>query len=400
MNIYLVDAKRTALGTLGGSLSKVQVGELGAHVVKHMVEKHQIKDEDIDEVITGNVLPATAGQGIGRQVVIKAGLDESIPGYSLNMVCGSGIKTVYSAYTKIKAEEADLIIAGGAENMSLSPYASNQMRSGLRLGDSKLIDTLVYDALTDAYSGVHMGVTAENIAREYNITREEQDKFALESQQKAKKAIEGNYYQEEIIPITVKERRKEVVFDTDEHPNFGTDFEKLGKLRAVFQKDGTVTAGNASGINDGAAYAILANDKMVEKYGFKPMAKVIGFSQVGIDPQVMGLGPAYAIDKLLKKVDMKIEDIDIFELNEAFAAQSIGVFKELVNLTGTDMESLTAKTNLWGGAIALGHPVGASGTRILTTLAHQLKVYDKKYGIASLCIGGGMGIAILIENLK
>ncbi|MDR1781877.1 MAG: acetyl-CoA C-acetyltransferase [Bacilli bacterium] len=400
MGIYILDAKRTAIGSLSKGLSTVPAAELGAAVVKDLVEKNNIKEEDIFEVISGNVLPGAAGQGIGRQVVIKAGLSEKIPGTSLNMVCGSGIKSVTNAYNMIKAEVADLIIAGGTENMSLAPYATNQARSGFRLFDVKLTDTLVYDALTDAFNDIHMGVTAENVAERYGITREMQDEFSLKSQEKALDAIKNGYFKDEIVPVTVKNRKGDIIFDTDEHPR-ETSMEKLANLKPAFIKDGTVTAGNASGINDGAAYVVVANDKIVEKYNAKPMAKILGWAQAGLDPKVMGLGPFYAIDNLFTNVvkDVKFEDVDIFELNEAFAAQSLGSVKLLSERFNVSQEDIFAKTNLTGGAIALGHPVGASGSRILVTLLHNMKRLNKRYGVASLCIGGGMGIAILVENM-
>lgn len=398
MNVFIVDALRTPIGSLSKGLSTIPASELGAKVVKELVAKYDLKNEDIYEVISGNSLPGLAGQGVGRQVAIKAGLDKTVCGHTVNMVCGSGVKSINNAFALIKAEEADLIIAGGTENMSLAPYAVAGARNGLRLGDTKLVDTLVFDALTDAYHGIHMGVTAENVAHQYDITREMQDEFAFTSQQKALKAIEEGYFKNEIVPVTIKNRKGDIVFDTDEHPNATTSLEKLANLKPVFEKDGSVTAGNASGINDGAAYTIVANDKMVEKYGFKPLARIVATAQAGIDPKVMGLGPSYAIEKLLKKANLTIDEIDIFELNEAFAAQSIGVVKELANIYKVSEESIIEKTNVCGGAIALGHPVGASGTRIVTTLVHQMIRLNKRYGIASLCIGGGMGIAILVEN--
>lgn len=399
MNVYIVDSKRTPIGSLDKTLSKVPVSELGANVVKTLVEDNKIDLKDIDEVITGNVLPATAGQGVGRQVAVKAGLDIKTPGHTINMVCGSGVKSIANAFTAIKAGEAKLIIAGGSENMSMSPYAIPGARAGLRLGDVSAKDTLVFDALTDAYNGVHMGVTAENIAKKYGITREAQDEFSLHSNEKATKAIEEGYFKEEIIPVTIKNRKGDIIFDTDEHVSRDTNLEKLGKLRAVFEKDGTVTAGNASGINDGAAYSIIANDEMVEKYGFKPMAKIIAYGQQGLDPLYMGLGPVFAIENLLTKTDIKFEDIDLFELNEAFAAQSLGCIKELSTRYNVTEDYILERTNVCGGAVALGHPVGASGARIVTTLVHQLKRLNKQYGLATLCIGGGMGIAILVENM-
>jgi acetyl-CoA C-acetyltransferase len=304
MSVYVIDAKRTPLGSLAKSLATTPASDLGAVVVKELVSKNNIKDDDIDQVISGNVLPAGAGQGVGRQVVIKAGLDEKICGHTLNMVCGSGIKSINNAYTTIKAGEAKLIIAGGTENMSLSPYAVPGARAGLRLGDSKFLDTLVFDALTDAYTGIHMGVTAENVARLYNISREDQDAFSYTSQQRALAAIEKGYFKDEIVPVTIKNRKGDIIFDTDEHPNATSNLEKLAKLRPAFEKDGSITAGNASGINDGAAYLVLADDDMVNKYGFEPMGKILAIAEAGLDPKVMGLGPAYAIEKLMKKTDL------------------------------------------------------------------------------------------------
>ena len=399
-NIYLVDAKRTAIGTVGKTLANYPVSDLGAIVVKELVTKHNIDSNDIDEIITGNVLSALAGQGVGRQVVIKSGLAQAICGHTINMVCGSGLRSVVNAYSLIKAQEAKLIIAGGSENMSLAPYGVAGARYGLKLGDTKLVDSMVFDALTDAYEGIHMGITAENVAKNFNITREMQDEFAYHSQQKALNAIENGYFKEEIVPVVIKNRKGETVFTTDEHPNAGSTLEKLATLKPAFKNEGTVTAGNASGLNDGAAYVLVANEEMVEKYQFQPMAKIIGWAQAGLDPNVMGLGPAYAIEKLLIKTNFSLDDIDLFELNEAFAAQALGVVKEMSRIFEVSEQSILKRANCCGGAIALGHPVGSSGTRILTTLVHQMKRLNKKYGIAALCIGGGMGIAMLVENME
>jgi len=398
MAVYILDSKRTALGSFGKTLANVSAADLGATVVADLVRVNNINVKDIDEVVTGNVLPAAAGQGLGRQVVIKAGLDQMTPGYTVNMVCGSGVKSMVDAFNAIEAGQAKCIIAGGTENMSLSPYALTNARFGMRLNNTTTIDTLVNDALTDAFNGIHMGITAENIANEYHISREEQDQFAYESQQKAGAAIEAGYFKDQIVPVTIKNRKGDIIFDTDEDVKASTPLEKLASLRPVFKEGGSVTAGNASGINDGAAYSVLVSEEMLSKYDHAPLAKIIAYGQAGLDPLVMGLGPVYAIENLMKKVDIKFEDIDLFELNEAFAAQSLGVVIGLSEKFSVSEKYIKERTNITGGAIALGHPVGASGARVVTTLLYNLKRLNKRYGIASLCIGGGMGIAILVEN--
>ncbi len=395
-DIYIIDAKRTATGSFMGSLSAMHPADYGSVVVSNLLQTNNIDSNDVDEVICGNILSAGLGQGLGRQIQIKAGIPEHKVGYSVNMLCGSGIKSIMLGVNQIGMGLADLIVAGGSESMSKAPFLNENLRTGHKLGEYKVKDHLVYDALTDAFSGVHMGVTAENIAEKYGITREEQDQFAINSQIKARAAIEAGKFNDEIVPVEIVSRKETVEFKVDEYVNFKTDLEKLGKLRAVFKKDGTVTAGNASGINDGASFLLLASKEYVEKNNLKPIAKIIAVGQGGVDPQIMGMGPVPAIKNLLSNTDVKFEDIDIFELNEAFAAQSLGVVKELENEFGINVSD---KVNVNGGAIAIGHPVGASGARITTTLVHEMKHANLKYGVASLCIGGGMGVALLIEKV-
>ncbi|MBR2983902.1 MAG: acetyl-CoA C-acetyltransferase [Clostridia bacterium] len=398
--VYIVAAKRTAIGSMLGGLRGVASSDLGATVVRQLLADTGLKSEDISEVIVGNVLGAGCGQGVGRQVAIKAGLSETVPAHSINMVCGSGMKAVMSGLQAIRAGFGDIIIAGGTESMSNAPILlPSKVRDGMKMGDFSTIDHMIYDALTDAYSKVHMGITAENVANKYNITREEQDAFAYQSQQKAIKAVDAGEFKDEIVPVVVKERKGERIFDTDEYPNRTSTPEKLAKLRPAFKADGTVTAGNASGINDGASFVVLASEDAVKAKGLTPLVKIIGVGQGGVDPQYMGLGPVPAIRHALKNADMKLEDIDILELNEAFAAQSLGVVHELVEEHKVDRETLMAKVNVNGGAIALGHPVGASGNRILVTLIHLMQKRDLTYGLASLCIGGGMGTAIIVKKV-
>ncbi len=393
--VYIIDAKRTATASFLGSLSDVHPSEFGSEVVKNILDTNSINKDDVDEVICGNVLSAGLGQGIGRQIQIKSGIAKEKVGYSVNMICGSGIKSIMLGYSQIASGLSKLIIAGGSESMSNAPFLNASQRNGNKLGDVKIYDHILKDALTDAFTGIHMGVTAENIAKKYAISREEQDEFALLSQKNAQNAINSGYFKNEIVPVDVKVRREVISFDTDEYVNFNTDLEKLGKLRPVFEKEGTVTAGNASGINDGAAFLLLASEEYVKENNLTPLAKVIGVGQAGVDPEYMGMGPVDAIENLLASSDVELADIDIFELNEAFAAQSLGVLKEIKARHGLDISS---KTNVNGGAIAIGHPVGASGARITTSLIHEMKRKGHKYGIASLCIGGGMGVALLIEN--
>ena len=398
--VYIVAAKRTAIGSMLGGLRGVASSDLGATVVRQLLADTGLKSEDISEVIVGNVLGAGCGQGVGRQVAIKAGLSETVPAHSINMVCGSGMKAVMSGLQAIRAGFGDIIIAGGTESMSNAPILlPSKVRDGMKMGDFSTIDHMIYDALTDAYSKVHMGITAENVANKYNITREEQDAFAYQSQQKAIKAVDAGEFKDEIVPVVVKERKGERIFDTDEYPNRTSTPEKLAKLRPAFKADGTVTAGNASGINDGASFVVLASEDAVKAKGLTPLVEIIGVGQGGVDPQYMGLGPVPAIRNALKNADMKLEDIDILELNEAFAAQSLGVVHELVEEHKVDRETLMAKVNVNGGAIALGHPVGASGNRILVTLIHLMQKRNLTYGLASLCIGGGMGTAIIVKKV-
>ena len=398
--VYICAAKRTAIGSMLGTLKNVHPAELGAVVVKNLLEETKLDPHNIDEVICGNVLSAGRGQGLGRQVAIKAGVPEEVPAYSINMVCGSGMKAVINAYTSIRAGLSKVIIAGGVENMSSAPYLiPESTRQGIKMGGFKAIDHMVYDALTDAYSNVHMGITAENIAKRYEISREEQDNFAINSQIKAIAAVDRGAFKEEIVPVVVKERKSEIVFDTDEYPNRTTSLEKLAKLRPAFDPNGTVTAGNASGINDGAAFFVVASEEAVKEYNLPVLAEIVGVGQGGVDPQVMGLGPVEAVGNVLKNTGLKLEEIDVLELNEAFASQSIGVVKELSRRHGVEESAIYEKTNLNGGAIALGHPVGASGARILVTLAYLLKNNPEfNLGLASLCIGGGMGTAVVIKK--
>ena len=398
--VYIVAAKRTAIGSMLGGLRSVSASELGAAVVKQLLVDTGLKSEDISEVIVGNVLGAGCGQGVGRQVAIKAGLSEAVPAHSINMVCGSGMKAVMNGVQAIRAGFGEIVIAGGTESMSNTPMLlPSKVRDGVKMGDFSAVDHMIYDALTDAYSKVHMGITAENIANKYGITREEQDEFAYQSQQKAIKAVDDGEFKEEIVPLVIKERKGERVMDTDEYPNRTSNLEKLAKLRPAFKADGTVTAGNASGINDGASFVILAGEDAVKAHNLTPLVEVVGIGQGGVDPQFMGLGPVPAIRNALKNANLQLEDMDVLELNEAFAAQSLGVVHELVDEHKVDREALLAKVNVNGGAIALGHPVGASGNRILVTLIHIMQKRDATYGLASLCIGGGMGTAIVVKKI-
>ena len=398
--VYLVSAKRRAIGALLGSLKDLSPTSLGALVLKAAITEAGINASDLDEVIVGNVLPAGIKQGPGRQVAIGAGVPIEIPAYSLNMVCGSGMKAVMNGVISIKSGMANLVACGGTEVMSGAPYlVPGKTRWGAKMGDMKMIDHMIFDSLTDAYSGQHMGITAENIVERFGLTREEQDEFAINSQKKAIAAQDAGKFVDEIVPITVKQGRKEFVFEADEYINRTTTLEKLGTLRPAFKPDGSVTAGNASGINDGASFVILASEEAVEKYGLKPMAEIVGIGQGGVDPDVMGLGPVPAVRNALKNAGMKLSEIELLELNEAFAAQSLGVIKLLCEEHGETKEQILARCNVNGGAIALGHPVGASGNRILVTLAHELKRSGKTYGLASLCIGGGMGTAVIIKNI-
>ena len=397
---YIVAAKRSAIGTFMGSLTDVDVADMGATVLKETIKQANIDPANLDEVIIGNVIAAGLGQNIARNVAFKADIPVEVCAQSINMLCGSGLKAVMEATLRIQANFGDLYVAGGVESMTRAPFLlSYKNRKGVKSGDMTVVDSMLHDGLTDAMYGIHMGVTADNIAKKYNISREAQDEFALASQQKALAAIESGRFKDEIVPITYSTRKGEVVFDTDEHPR-QTSMEKLAKLRPAFTKDGTVTAGNASGINDGASFTIIASEDAVKKYNLKPICEVVGFGQGGVDPRVMGLGPTPAILNALKYADLKIEDMELVELNEAFAAQSLGVIHELEEATGMDREEFLKKTNVNGGAIALGHPVGASGNRILVTLIHEMQKRNLTTGLASLCIGGGQGAAVIIKMCK
>ena len=390
--VVIASATRTALGSFGGSLKDVPAAELGAIVIKEAVKRAGIKPEMVEEVVMGNVIQAGLGQNVARQATLKAGLPNEVSAMTINKVCGSGLRAVALAAQMIKAEDADIVVAGGMENMSAAPYLLKGARWGQRMGDGKMVDAMINDALWDAFNDYHMGVTAENIAKEWNLTREEQDAFAAASQQKAEKAIKEGRFKDEIVPVVIPQRKGEPkVFDTDEFPRFGTTVETLGKLKPCFIKDGTVTAGNASGINDGAAAFVIMSAEKAKELGVKPLAKIVSYGSKGLDPAIMGYGPFHATKKALEVAGLTIEDLDLIEANEAFAAQSLAVAKDL----NFDME----KVNVNGGAIALGHPVGASGARILTTLLYEMEKRDAKKGLATLCIGGGMGTALIVERV-
>lgn len=396
--VYIVDAKRTAIGSMLGTLKDRAPGEIGSVVVKNILETTKLDPSKVDELICGNILMAGQKQGVARQVELLSGIPHDVPAYGVNMICGSGMKAVMNAYCDIQANFADIVIAGGTEVMSntqlLIPAAA---RSGLKMGNFTVVDHMINDALTDAFSGVHMGITAENIVNKYGITRVEQDEFAINSQQKAIAAVDSGAFKDEIVPVVIKTRKEEIVFDTDEYPNRKTSLEKLGTLRPAFIKDGSVTAGNASGINDGAAFLMVASEDAVKENNLKPLVEIVAIGQGGVDPQVMGLGPVPAIRNVLKNAGLKLSDMEIIELNEAFAAQSLGVIHELIEEHGVTREWIMERTNVTGGAIALGHPVGASGARIIVTLIHNMLKSGKKLGLASLCIGGGMGTAIIVK---
>ena len=394
--VVLAGACRTAIGKMGGALSTTPAPKLGSIVIEEALKRAGVPKDAVDHVYMGCVIQAGLGQNVARQASIGAGLPIETTAVTVNVVCGSGLNCVNMAAQMIQTGDADIVVAGGMENMSMAPYAAMNARFGYRMNNGKLVDTMVNDALWDAFNQYHMMITAENVAEKYGITREELDEFSANSQQKCEAAIAAGKFKDEIVPITYKTRKGEVVFDTDEHPR-KTSLEKLAKLRPAFNADGTVTAGNASGINDGASFTIVASEDAVKKYNLTPIAEVIGFGQGGVDPRVMGLGPTPAILNALKYADLKIEDLDLVELNEAFAAQSLGVIHELEEATGMDREAFLAKTNVNGGAIALGHPVGASGNRILVSLLYEMQKRKSKIGLASLCIGGGQGAAVIVK---
>ncbi|MDJ0955280.1 MAG: acetyl-CoA C-acetyltransferase [Arenicellales bacterium] len=390
-NVVIVAAVRTAIGNFGGTLSHIPAHELGAHVIKALLQRTGLQPEQIDEVILGQVLAAGSGQNPARQAAIAAGLPYSCPAMTINKVCGSGLKAVHLAAQSIKCGDADIVIAGGQENMSLAPHVLPRSREGQRLGDWKLADSMIVDGLWDAFNNYHMGTTAENIARRYNLPREDQDQFAAASQTKAEAAQKAGSFDEEIAPLEIPQRKGDpIVFDRDEFPRHGTTAEGLGKLRPAFDKEGTVTAGNASGINDGAAALLVMSEDMANKAGLDILATIAAYSSAGVDPAIMGTGPIPASQKCLNKAGWAVSDLDLVEANEAFAAQSMSVNSEL----GWD----TDKVNVNGGAIALGHPIGASGARVLVTLLHEMKRRDAHKGLATLCIGGGQGVAIAVER--
>jgi len=399
--VYVIDAKRTAIGNFGGSLKNIGCGELGSIVIKDMLKKNSVKPSDIDEVIIGNVLSAGQGQGVARQVQLLAGIPVETCAYAVNMVCGSSMKAVMNGMEAILSEDARVIFAGGVENMSQSPYLlPSNIRRGCKMGKFEVLDGMVWDSLTDAFTEEHMGITAENLAERYQISREEQDNYALESHKKAITAIEQRKFEEEIVPVPVFEKREQRLFVQDEHPNRETTLEKLEKLKPAFKENGTVTAGNASGINDGGAMLLIAEEEYIREQRLNTLAEIVAYAQRGTEPKYMGMGPVYAIEALVEKTAIPYEQIGIFEINEAFAAQSLAVLKELANYFGISEKEILRKTNLRGGGIALGHPLGASGARILVTLIHTMRQENIEYGIASLCIGGGMGTAVLVRNTK
>lgn len=387
----IVSAVRTAIGSFQGSLSGIPATELGSIVIKEALARAGVSHEQVDEVIMGNVLQAGLGQNPARQAWVKAGFHESVPAMTINKVCGSGLKAVMLAAQAIKAGDADVILAGGMENMSRAPYLLEGARTGFRMGDAKAVDSMIRDGLWCAFSDCHMGITAENIAEKYGLSRDEQDEFAAWSQQKAEAAIKADRFKEEIVPVEIPSKKGgTTVFDKDEFPRAGTTKEILAKLRPAFKKDGTVTAGNSSGINDGAAALLVMSEDKAAGLGLKPLARIAAYASAGLDPSVMGLGPIFSTRKVLEKTGLRMDDIDLVEANEAFAAQSLAVGKDLAIPRG--------KLNVNGGAIALGHPIGASGARILVTLLHELQKRGGKRGLATLCIGGGQGVSMIVER--
>ncbi len=387
--IYITSATRTAVGSLGKTLKNSSSADLGAAVIESSLKKSKLSKEDVDEVILGQVLTGGLGQNPARQAAIKSGLPKEVPAYIVNQVCGSGIRSIASGFQSIKSSDCKIIIAGGQENMSLAPHAIH-LRDGKKLGDTELVDTMIKDGLWDAFHGYHMGITAENVAEKFQITRDQQDKFAINSQDKALKAQSSNKFKDEIINFKIKSRKAEINFNKDEHPREGINLQALSRLKPVFKKDGTVTAGNSSGINDGAAAVTLMSEKEADKREIEKLVSIKSWASCGVDPALMGTGPIPSSKKALELAGWTVKDVDLFEINEAFAAQSLAVLKTL----GIPEE----KVNVNGGAIALGHPIGASGTRIIVTLIHEMIKRDVKKGLATLCIGGGMGIAMCIER--
>lgn len=398
--VYIVAAKRTAIGKFLGTIGTVKAAQLATTVIKNILEETKVNPAEIDEVIVGNILMAGQGQGIARQASINAGIPAEVPAYGVNMICGSGMKSIINAVNSIKAGNANLILAGGTESMSDSGFVvPAAVRNGQKMGNISMVDHMIIDGLTDAFEGYHMGITAENIVDKYNLSREAQDAFAYASQQKAAAAIDAGKFKDEIVPVEVVTRRETIVFDTDEYVNRTTTPEILGKLRPAFKKDGSVTAGNSSGINDGASFVLVASEEAVAKYGFTPLVEIVATGQGGVDPAIMGMGPVPAIADVLKKADMKLSDMELLELNEAFAAQSLGVMAQLSADHGVTAEWFDEVCNINGGAIALGHPIGASGNRITVSLIYEMLRSNKTYGLASLCIGGGMGTALILKKV-
>ncbi len=390
-DIVIAGALRTAIGKFGGSLTKTPAPELGATVIRALLEKTGVKPETVSEVIMGQVLTAGSGQNPARQALIRAGLPNAVPAMTINKVCGSGLKAVMLAAQAIRCGDADIIIAGGQENMSASPHVLPGSRDGFRMGDAKLVDTMIVDGLWDVYNQYHMGTTAENVAKKYEISRKQQDEFAVASQNKAEAAQKAGRFKDEIVPVMIPQRKGDpVAFAQDEFPKAGTTFESVAGLRPAFAKDGTVTAANASGLNDGAAAVVVMTADRAAQLGLKPLARIKAFASSGVDPAIMGMGPVPASRRCLEKAGWKASDLDLMEINEAFAAQACAVNKEM----GWD----TSKINVNGGAIALGHPIGASGARVLVTLLHEMARRDAHKGLASLCIGGGMGVALAVER--
>ncbi|MEI7448394.1 MAG: acetyl-CoA C-acetyltransferase [Desulfomonile sp.] len=391
--VVIVDAVRTPVGSFGGALASVPAVELGTIVVKELIKRTGLDPEMIDEFIFGCVLQSGLGQNVARQVSIRSGIPQEVPAMTINKVCASGLRSVSLAAQIIKVGDAQVIVAGGTENMSAAPYATGNVRWGARMNNSVLVDLMIHDGLWEIFNNYHMGMTAENVSEQYSISREEQDDLGAMSQQRAENAIKTGRFKDEIVPVSIPQRKGDPkVVDTDEHPRMGTTKEALSKLKPAFKKDGTVTAGNSSGINDGAAAILVMSADKARALGMKPMVRVVSYASAGVDPKVMGLGPIPATRKALEKAGLTLQDIDLIEANEAFAAQTLQVAKDL----GFDM----AKVNVNGGAIAMGHPIGASGARILTTLLHEMKKReDVKRGLATLCVGGGMGVAIVVEKI-
>ena len=388
--VVIAGACRTAIGSMGGSLSTTPAAELGAIVIKEALNRAGVAPEAVDEVLMGCVIQAGLGQNVARQATLKAGLPIEVPAVTINVVCGSGLNCVNMAAQMIMAGDADIVVAGGMENMSMAPYALKNARFGYRMGNAPMVDTMVNDALWDAFNDYHMGITAENVAEQWGLTREDLDAFAAESQQKAVKAIEEGRFKDEIVPVSVKKKKETVVFDTDEGPRPGTTKESIAKLRPAFKKDGIVTAANSSSINDGAAAVVVMSEEKAKELGIKPMASFVAGALAGVDPSIMGVGPVAATRKVLAKAGMSVAELDLIEANEAFAAQSLAVCR--------DLELNREIVNVNGGAIALGHPVGASGCRILVSLLYEMEKRDAKKGLATLCIGGGMGCATIVER--